>query len=103
MQTTIDLTKTSEATKNSNKKLNSDIWEKLVFSRYGIISKLVFITDCLGGVAASFGATGSSLNLSLFAFPTITSVSFISAVATTRAIIFLCSIALVLDLVVLIF
>lgn len=81
----------------------TDFWSKLEFSRYGVISMLVLIIGCLGGISAAFGAHGSALELSLIAFPTIISLALILAVAPMRTIVYLCSVALVLDLIVLIF
>lgn len=100
METTIE----SKRTLGQAKKIsNTAFWNKLEFSRYGIISMLVLITGCLGGIAAAFGAHGSSLELALIAFPTILSLALILAVAPMRAILYLCSIAVALDLIVLIF
>lgn len=97
---TIESKKVIEQTEKNTK---PEFWSKLEPSRYGIISMLVLITGCLGGIAASFGAHDSTLELSLIAFPTIISLALILAVAPMRAIVYLCSIAVILDLIVLIF
>lgn len=100
MEATIESKKTIAQTKEI---IKPDFWNKMEFSRYGVISMLVIIIGCLGGIAAAFGAHDSALELSLIAFPTIISLALILAVAPMRAIVYLCSIAIVLDLIVLIF
>ncbi len=94
---------TSKKAIAQTEKVKTEFWDKLEFSRYGIISMLVLITGCLGGIAAAFGTHGSALELALIAFPTIISLALILAVAPMRAIVYLCSIAVILDLIVLIF
>ncbi|MDF2449950.1 MAG: hypothetical protein K0R26_2454 [Bacteroidota bacterium] len=81
----------------------SPFWEKMEFNRYGIISMLVIFIGCLGGVAASFGAQDDILKLALVAFPTIISLALVLAVAPMRAIFYLSGIAVILDLIILIF
>ncbi|MBA3680377.1 MAG: hypothetical protein H0W73_04300 [Bacteroidetes bacterium] len=103
METTINSTQTKVRTITSNKSSNTEFWNKVEFSRYGIISMIVLITGCFGGIAASFGAHDSSLELALIAFPTIISLALVLAVAPMKTIIYLSSVAIILDLIVLIF
>ena len=81
----------------------SAFWEKLEFSRFGIISMLVVVLGCVGGMAASFGAKDDVVKLGMMAFPTIISLALILAVAKMRIIVYVSIIAIILDLIVLIF
>jgi hypothetical protein len=78
----------------------SPFWESLEYNRYGLIPIILLIIGCIGGVAAAFGAGADIIKLSMVAFPTIISLAMILAVAPMRVIIYVCSIALALDLLV---
>lgn len=107
METTISSsqskTTTTTTTNSSAKSELSDFWKQVEFNRFGIISMLILVIGCVGGFAASFGTDGNIFMLALIAFPTIISLALILAVAPMRAIVYLCSIAVILDLFVLIF
>lgn len=102
---TIIKTQTAKAaeTRQTNSKSIHPFWEKLEFSRFGIIALLVIIIGCVGGLAASFGAGSSIISLALIAFPTILALAFILAVAPMRVIVYVSAIAILMDLLVLIF
>ena len=106
METTI---KTNQAqTFSKSEKVNttksiSVFWEKIEFSRYGIISMMVVFLGCIGGLAASFGAGNDVLQLGLIVFPTIISLALILAVVPMRVIVYVSTIAIILDLLVLVF
>ncbi|MFL5754094.1 MAG: hypothetical protein ACJ76F_11850 [Bacteroidia bacterium] len=80
----------------------STIWQKAESSRFAIIPILLTVLGCIGGVAAAFGAHGDPFRLSLVAFPTIISLALMLAVAPMRLIIYLSTLAIVLDLVALV-
>ncbi|MBL7919919.1 MAG: hypothetical protein JNJ40_06365 [Bacteroidia bacterium] len=105
METTITSTQTKQLAKTTTTKKNqsSTFWQNAEFNRFGIICMVILIIGCVGGFAASFGANGDALKLSLIAFPTIISLALVLAVAPMKAIIYLSSVALLLDAVVLIF
>jgi hypothetical protein len=103
METTINSTKTIERKQTISKNVNSKFWDKVEFNRYGIISMLVLITGCLGGICAAFGAHNNALEIGLIVFPTIIALAMILAVAPMRIIVYLCSLAIILDFIVLIF
>lgn len=92
----------SSAEKTTSNKVMA-FWEILEFNRFGIISMLVVILGCVGGMAASFGAGDDALKLAIIAYPTIISLSLILAGAKMRAIIYVSVIAVILDLIVLVF
>ncbi|MBC7694519.1 MAG: hypothetical protein H7141_03640 [Burkholderiales bacterium] len=81
----------------------SAFWDTIEFNRFGIISMLVVILGCIGGIAAAYGAQDNALKIALIAFPTIISLALVLAVAPMRAIIYLSSVAIILDLIILIF
>ena len=103
METTINTNQTNKQAKEIAKSNPSLFWEKVEFSRFGIISMLIIIIGCVGGFAASFGADGDILKLALIAFPTIISLAFVLAVAPMRVILYSSIIAIILDLIVLVF
>jgi len=105
METIIRSNTAAQAAHSSGKSKASQIafWNKIEFSRFGIISMLVIIIGCIGGIAAAFGANGSIAQLAMVAFPTIISLALVLAVAPMRVILFVSSLAVILDPVVLIF
>lgn len=78
-------------------------WNKIEFSRFGIISILVVVLGCVGGLAASFGAGDSIAKLAMIAFPTIITLALILAVAPMKLITYMSILAIVLDALVLLF
>jgi hypothetical protein len=78
--------------------INSLFWESLEYNRFGVISLLIVIIGCAGGFAASYGAQGNTIKLCLVAFPTILSLALVLGVAPMKPIIYLSTIALILDL-----
>lgn len=101
METTIKSTHKNASHSATN--TMSPLWKKMEFSRFGIIAILVVVLGCLGGLAASFGASDNILKLAMVAFPTIIALALVLAVAPMRVIIYVSAIALVLDMLVLIF
>jgi hypothetical protein len=106
METTIR-TNTSNKVENSKTKnqttTHSSFWDSLEFNRFGIMPIVLLIIGCVGGIAASFGAGTDVIKLSVIAFPTIIALAFMLAVAPMRVIIWTSAIAVVLDLLVIIF
>ncbi|HEY1038675.1 MAG TPA: hypothetical protein VGF30_04680 [Bacteroidia bacterium] len=105
METIISKQKVQSTTKTNVKTANkaSKFWEVMETSRFGAIPIILTIVGCLSGIAAAFGAHGSTVELAFIAFPTIISLAMILAVAPMRTIFWLSSIAIVLDILVLIF
>lgn len=93
------ITKTENAYKNSN----VEFWKNVEFNRFGIISMLLLVIACTGGVAASFGARSNTIELCTVAFPTMIALSLVLGVAPMKAIIYTSIVAIILDLLVLIF
>jgi hypothetical protein len=105
METTIKSKKETTSTHNQSlkKETYSLFWGNVEFNRFGIISMLILFIGCIGGFAASFGANGDILKLAMIAFPTIIALALILAVAPMKLIVYVCSIAIILDIIVLIF
>lgn len=104
METTIKSNQTRITSKNADAQHSIfSFWNKLEFSRFGIISILVVVLGCVGGVAASFGAGDSILKLAMIAFPTIITLALILAVAPMKLITYMSILAIVLDILVFIF
>lgn len=72
-------------------------------NRYGIISILLLIVGCGGGIAVGLGALDSVIQLILLVVPTMVALSMILAVAPMRAIIATSAIAFGIDLLVIIY
>lgn len=84
------------------------IWNKVIgdgveINRYGVISALLIIVGCLGGVAVGLGAIHSYLQLTLIVAVTMASLSTILAVSPMKLIMNLAVVAIVVDLGIIIF
>lgn len=67
------------------------------FNRYGLISAVLLIVGCMGGLAVGLGAVEHVLTLSLVVLPTMATLSFILAVSQMRIILTIGSIAAAID------
>ncbi|MCD6019209.1 MAG: hypothetical protein K0S53_2330 [Bacteroidetes bacterium] len=105
METTIrsNQTRSTNRTSQATSTTTTAFWDKMEFNRFGIISILVVFIGCIGGIAAAYGAQDNALKIALIAFPTIISLALVLAVAPMRAIIYLSGVAVLLDLIILIF
>ncbi|MCZ8285016.1 MAG: hypothetical protein O9353_06130 [Bacteroidia bacterium] len=98
METTVK--STYGTTSHSENKMVSSIWDSMEFNRFGIISILVVLIGCTGGIAASFGAGDSLIKLAMIAFPSIISLALILAVAPMRVITYMAALAITMDILV---
>ena len=105
METTIksNQTKTSVRSKKETTSSTSEFWKSVEFNRFGIIPILLVIIACTGGFATAFGAHSDTLRLAIVVFPTMISLALMLAVAPMKAILYVSSIAIILDLLILIF
>jgi hypothetical protein len=102
------LAKTSNAlltakAESKHQSATTQLWETMETNRFGLIVVILLIIGCLGGIAAAFGAGDSTLQIALTAFPTILSLALVLGVAPMKAIFSLSLVAVILDLLVLIF
>ncbi len=81
----------------------SNFWQLMEFSRYGVIALILVVIGCMGGFAASYGAQDNAYKIALIVFPTILSLAFILAVMPMRLIVWASSIAVLIDIALLIF
>ena len=54
------------------------------FNRYGLISVILLIVGCSGGIAVGLGAIGSVITITLVVIPTMTTLSLLLAVAPMK-------------------
>ena len=71
----------------------------LEFNRYGIISMVLLVVGILGGIAAGFALTSNTVLLGLIAFSAMLALSMVLAVAPMRAIVGTAAVAIVIDLI----
>jgi len=105
METSIKSNQKNNVSSNTKTQIGntSNFWKNAEFNRFGIISMAILFIGCIGGFAASFGANGDPLKLGMIVFPTIIALALILAVSPMKLIIYVCSLAIVMDIAVLIF
>ncbi|MFY9309137.1 MAG: hypothetical protein WAQ28_08850 [Bacteroidia bacterium] len=92
----------AEAKATENKAV-SEFFKNAEFNRFGIIPVLLLLVGCMGGFAASYGAGESAFKLAAVAFPSIIALAMMLAVAPMRLVFWTSAIAILLDLVLLVF
>ncbi|MBK6521413.1 MAG: hypothetical protein KBG47_02420 [Bacteroidia bacterium] len=104
METTISKQQSINASSKSeaHAKPLSKFWEMVEFNRYGAIAMMLIVIGCLGGFAASYAAGANVYKIALIVFPTILSLAFILAVMPMRLIVWVSTIAVLLDIALLI-
>ncbi|MCD6068988.1 MAG: hypothetical protein K0S33_3814 [Bacteroidetes bacterium] len=105
METSIKTNQSGTFVRNAKTISRAEVnfWSSLEFNRYGIISMLVIVIGCVGGIAAAFGAGADTLKIAMIAFPSVIALALILAVSPMKAIVYAGSIAILLDILVLIF
>lgn len=76
-------------------------WKEIEFNRFGIISLLVIIVGCMGGIAVGFDAIESTFQTALAVGSTMAVLVAMLAVTPMKWIINLSIIAVVIDLILL--
>jgi len=77
--------------------------QEMYFNRYGVISVVLLIVGCLGGITVWAGAIESAFALSLVVVPTMTTLSLLLAVAPMKWILKLTYVSVGIDLALLIY
>lgn len=77
---------------------NSAFWEQSEFNRFGIISMVILLIGCLGGVAVGIGAINYISTLILVVVPTMTTLSLLLSVAPMKWIITCASVSVIIDI-----
>lgn len=77
--------------------------QEMDFNRYGVISVVLLVVGCLGGITVWAGAIESAFALSLVVVPTMTTLSLLLAVAPMKWILKLTYVSVAIDLSLLIY
>ena len=72
-------------------------------NRYGIISMLLLVVGCIGGIAVGLGGINSVIQLIFLVVPTMAALSLILAVAPMKYIVYSSMLAVSIDIVILLF
>ncbi len=92
---------TQTAAKDNNKaKVNqTPKWEKEAeFNRFGIISVVLLVVGCLGGITVGLGAIEHLWSLALVIIPTMTTLSLLLALAPMRYIVYATAVSVLVDI-----
>ena len=74
-------------------------WEKdAEFNRFGLISVVLLIVGCLGGITVGMGAIDHLWSLTLVIIPTMTTLSLLLAVAPMRYIFYATLVSILIDI-----
>ena len=90
MSNTIEVTESGE-----------EIIKNAGFNRFGLISAILLIVGCLGGITVGLGAVNDTFALILVVIPTMTTLSLLLAVAPMKAIFTSGIIAVTIDVILL--
>ncbi len=94
----------NEQAKTKNKSLEqSKFWEKAESSRFAISPLVLLFMSIMAGVAAAFGIVDSTFQLMLVVFPATISLALILGLAPMKAIVYSSAIAVLIDILVIIF
>ena len=79
-------------------------WEKdAEFNRFGIISVVLLIVGCLGGITVGMGAIDHIWSLVLVIIPTMTTLSLLLALAPMRYILYATAASVLIDVILLVY
>jgi hypothetical protein len=79
-------------------------WEEdAEFNRFGLISVILLIVGCLGGITVGMGAIDYIWSLILVIIPTMTTLSLLLAVAPMRYIFYATTVSIVIDIILLVY
>lgn len=67
------------------------------FNRFGLISVVILVVGCLGGLTVGLGAVESTLSLILVVIPTMATLSMLLAVAPMKYILTGAAISVIID------
>ncbi len=81
---------------------NSFFKEGMEHNRYAIISAVLLIVGCLGGLTVGYGAIHSTFQLIAIVVPTMATLSLLLAVAPLKYVMNLAAITIIIDVIILI-
>lgn len=73
------------------------------FNRFGIISMLILIIGCIGGIAVGLGAINYTSTLIMVVVPTMTTLSLLLAVAPMKWIYYSAGVSLIIDVILIVY
>lgn len=89
---------------HTNQVNQSPNWEKdAEFNRFGIISIVLLIVGCLGGITVGMGAVDHIWSLILVIVPTMTTLSLLLALAPMRYILYATAASVLIDVILLVY
>jgi hypothetical protein len=77
----------------------SDFIKNVEFNRFGLISVILILVGCLGGLTVGLGAIESTVALIVVIIPTMTTLSFLLAVFPMKWILSAAAVSLSIDLI----
>jgi hypothetical protein len=77
----------------------SDFIKNAEFNRFGLISVILILVGCLGGLTVGLGAIESTVALIVVIIPTMTTLSFLLAVSPMKWILSAAAVSLAIDLI----
>jgi hypothetical protein len=77
----------------------SDFIKNVEFNRFGLISVILILVGCLGGLTVGLGAIESTVVLIVVIIPTMTTLSFLLAVSPMKWILSAAAVSLSIDLI----
>jgi len=80
-----------------------ELLENAEFNRFGIISIVLTLVGCLGGIAVGMGAIKYYMTLTLVVVPTMATLSLLIAVAPMRSIIIAGTLSLLVDVIMILY
>jgi hypothetical protein len=85
----------------------SGFWDRFFaggaeFNRYSILSAILLIVGCLGGLTVGLGAIDHTFQLILVVVPTMTTLSLLLALAPMKQILGIASATILIDIIILI-
>jgi hypothetical protein len=83
--------------------IQSSIFDKYESNRYGIISMLLIVVGCSAGIAVGLGALTQVASLIVLSFTTMTALSMILAIAPMKYVFITSAIAIVADILIILF
>lgn len=105
VQPTISISKSNKVAKANSK---TSVWDRLFNNelehyRFGIISAVLVIVGCMGGLTVGMGAISSAFQLALIVFPTMLTLSLLLAVAPVKYILNAATLSTVINIALMIY
>lgn len=91
-------------TKSESKSiLQSKLWEQAESARFAVSPLILLVMSIMAGIAAAFGIVDSTFQLILVVFPSAITLALILSLAPMKAIIYCSAVAVLIDILVILF